>query len=276
MKTIARITGLILLLCGTAIAPHGTGLAQSGQPPPRTQEDGVAWFHLSSQQRADLAPLQPQWRDFSGATKEKWLAVSTRMSAMRPVERERIQSRMSSWANLSPVERGQTRLQFSAARRVSPDTRAEQWKRYNELSEEERRQLAARAVPPVATRSVTAVRYSKPFLSGEPRSAGKANTTPVAPSALPQGVTPSVIQAQRGATTSLISARPLPPPHQPAGQPKIAPAHTPTAMPAAMPAAMPTAKATPIAAPKPQLPPEPGMQPPPNVAVPSVEFDSRP
>lgn len=272
MKTIARIAGLIFLVCGTAMAPHGTGMAQSGQMLPWTQEEGVAWAHLSSQQRADLAPLRPQWGDFSGATKEKWLAVSKRMSAMRPVERERIQSRMSRWASLSPVERGQTRLQFNAARRVSPDTRAEQWKRYNELSEEERRQLAARAVPPVATRSVSAVRYSKPFLSGEPRSAGKANTTPVAPSALPQGVTPSVVQAQRGATTSLISARPLPPPHQPAGQPKIAPAHTPTALPTAPP----TATAAPIAAPKPQLPPEPSMQPHPNVAVPSVEFDPRP
>ena len=267
MKTIARIAGLIFLVCGTALAPHGAGVAQSVQTSASTKEDGVAWAQLSSQQRADLSPLQPQWRDLSGATKEKWLAVSKRMSTMRPDERERIQSRMSRWASLSPVERGQTRLQFNAARRVSPDTRAE---RYNELSEEERRQLAARAVPPAATRSVSAVRHSKPFLSGEPRSAGKANTTPAAPSVLPQRVTPSVVQAQPGATTTLISARPLPPPHQPVGQPKIAPAHTP---PAISPAA---STAAPVATPKPQSPPEPSVQPHTDAAAPLVEFDSRP
>ena len=195
------------------------------------REDGVSWAALNASHRAALAPLQDQWPSLSATTKEKWVGVARRMAAMQPVERERIQGRMADWARLTPVQRGQARLYFQEARNVSPEVRSEQWKRYNELSDDEKRQLSARAVPSSATRAVSGARGAGTAFSvtdGQP--ATKINTTPAASSLpLPKRIAPSVVQAQPGATTTLISSRPQPPLHQPAGMPKIGGAPAPAA-----------------------------------------------
>jgi hypothetical protein len=253
MKAIAYKASFALLVLWSVFAPIGSVSAQAGATKPSAeQEDGPSWSQLSPQQRANLAPIQAQWQGMAGSTKEKWLVLSRRMVNMKADERDRIQSRMSQWANLTPVERGQARLQFNQARRVAPDARAERWKLYNELSEDERRQLAARAVPPEATRSVSAVGRKMPSTRQDAsQQSGKVNITPVAPSVQPQRVTPSVVQAQPGASTSLITTRPSPPPHQPAGQPKIAPASKP----------VPLIEATPRSAPEAAPIPEPDLRP---------------
>lgn len=207
----------IVSLLATAV--WGAAAGQSLPP----QEEGKPWTTLGPSTQAVLAPLSAQWPTLSANTKEKWIGVAKRMRTMDPAERERVQARMSSWANLTPIERGQTRLLFQEALRVAPETRAEQWKRYNELSDDEKRQLAARAVPPMVARQVSSSTSSGASFSVNetPRPAGKVNTTPLS-SPLPQRIAPSVIQAQPGATTTLISSKPTPPPHQPAGSPKIA------------------------------------------------------
>jgi hypothetical protein len=214
-----------LVACGAALFAHAPVKAQEERTRVAlpSAEEGAPWTSLSAQQRSALAPLQPQWASLSLSTKDKWIALARRMSSMKRPERERIQERMTDWAQLTPVERGQRRLYFQEARQVAPEVRSEQWKRYNELSDDEKRQLAARAVPATGTSSVSASR-SRPaaiFVNDAP-AASKINTTPASPAALPRRIAPSVLQAQPGATTTLISSRPTPPPHQPAGMPKIA------------------------------------------------------
>ncbi len=207
-----------------ATASWGLAAAQSTTPSaPSSLEDGRTWASLGASTQGVLAPLSNQWPALSASTKEKWIGVAKRMHKMAPAERERVQARMASWASLTPIERGQTRLLFQEALRVAPETRAEQWKRYNELSEDEKRQLAARAVPPTVARQVSSSTGRGALFSvTEPsRPSGKVNTTPLL-SPLPQGIAPSVIQAQPGASTTLISSKPIPPAHQPAGSPKIA------------------------------------------------------
>lgn len=193
-----------------------------------TGEEGVSWGALHASHRMSLAPLEDQWASLSATTKDKWIRVARRMATMKTTERERIQGRMADWARLTPVQRGQARLYFQESRNVAPEIRAEQWKRYNELSDDDKRQLTARAVPPAATRSVSGARGAGSTFSvntGQP--ATKINTTPIfAAVPLPQRIAPSVVQVQPGATTTLISSRPKPPVHQPAGMPKIGTAFT--------------------------------------------------
>lgn len=191
------------------------------------KEEGLPWYQLTQQQRTDLAPLKPQWKEMSHLSKEKWLALSKRMINMRPGDRERIQSRMSQWASLSPLERGQARLQFDQARQIAPDARIERWKVYNQLSDEDRKQLAARAIPIESTKPVNSINSRKTFIGDHLQLSGKINITPSGPAMSPQRVSASVIQAQPGASTRLIRLRPSPPPHQPAGQLKIFPAVKP-------------------------------------------------
>jgi hypothetical protein len=230
MRTFARITLMGFVVLAAALMPFRHSSAQHTPNSTLSKEEGLPWRKLHAQQRSALGPLQAQWVDLSANTKEKWLAVAQRMESMRPSDRQRIQSRMTQWASLSPQERGQTRLQFNEARRVAATTRAEQWKRYNELSDADRQQLASIAVPASPTEPIAAVRHSKPsFLIGEPRTPGKVNTTPASTSGPVKVLTPAVVQARAGATTTLISTPPSPPAHQPAGQPKIGLALNPKA-----------------------------------------------
>jgi len=137
-------------------------------------------------------------------------------------ERNRIQARMTEWAAMSPQQRGQVRLNFQEAKQVAPaaDRRA-QWEAYQALPAEQKRQLAARAVPPAPSAASRAG-------NGTPRAdrnaaQAKSNIVPnPAFAAPPKPVGPTVVQARPGATTTLISKVPAPPKHQQTGLPKIA------------------------------------------------------
>jgi hypothetical protein len=134
---------------------------------------------------------------------------------MPPAERERVQARMTEWARLSPQQRGQARLAFEQAKQVAPKDRQAQWEAYQALAPEQKRQLQARALPPSAPAA------SKPQRADRPQA--KSNIVPnPAYASPPKPVAPTVVQAQPGATTSLISRRAMPPAHQQAGLPKIA------------------------------------------------------
>jgi hypothetical protein len=137
---------------------------------------------------------------------------------------------MAEWAKLTPQERGQARLQFQEARQAAPKDRQAQWEAYQALPAERKNQLAARVVPPTSTPGADAsragVKANGPKTErGEKtaNAAGKSNLVPNPAFATPpKPVAPMVMQAQPGATTSLISKRAVPPPHQQTGLPKIA------------------------------------------------------
>lgn len=189
-------------------------------------EDSRPWTTMGASTQIFLLPLKDQWPSFSAATKEKWLSLAQRMKNMPPAELERVQARMSNWASLTTSERNRTRLLYQEALRVAPNTRTEQWRRYNELPGDEKQSLAERALQ--QTDAHLANRSTDHSLSGRepPWAATKINTTPASSSPPPQQLGPSVIQALPGAATALISTKTAPPAHQPAGGPKIVPSPT--------------------------------------------------
>lgn len=108
---------------------------------------------------------------------------------------------MAEWARLSPDERARARLNFQQATQLSPQERQARWEKYQALPEAERQALAARAVP------------SAPGVA-RPRAPGAS-----APTVRP--VAPTVVQVQPGATTTLMSHRPVRPSPVTPGAPKI-------------------------------------------------------
>lgn len=220
-----------------AAAAAGSGVAAQvmAQPlaPSRAvaaaPEEGARWQDLKPSQRDALLPLEKDWRGIGADQKQKWLRMADGFPAMPVEERARIQTRMAEWAKLSPQERGRARLQFQEARQAAPKDRQAQWEAYQALPAEKRNQLAARVLPATSSAGTDASRATKPNGQRAERgekaatAMGKSNLVPnPAFAAPPKPVAPMVMQAQPGATTSLISKRALPPPHQQTGLPKIA------------------------------------------------------
>ena len=64
---------------------------------------------------------------------------------MSGAEQDKLHSRMSEWAALSPQQRTQARLNFGETKRLSPDDKKAKWEAYQALPAEEKRKLAASA-----------------------------------------------------------------------------------------------------------------------------------
>jgi hypothetical protein len=192
----------------------GFAQAQSPAKPVPLQTDGAAWSSLTQGQRKALKPLEAEWGRIDGSRQSKWLEIADRFHTLTPAEQARVQTRMGEWAKLTPKQRGETRMNFKEAQQVPAQERKAKWEAYQALPPEERKQLAARAAPPVR----------KPGTEvPTEQSAGKSNVVPNSSYApKPKPVAPTVAQAQPGATTNLITKRPNPPAHQQAGLPKIA------------------------------------------------------
>jgi hypothetical protein len=231
----------------------------ASSPVPR--EDGVRWQSLAPAQREALAPLERDWPSIDAPRKQKWIALAGRFKTLSPDERTRITARMAEWAKLTPAERGQARIRFEEARQVPAPDRSARWQAYQALPPEQRQLLAARAASAAASgaRDNALSKAAKPM----PRDSKEAKFNVVPNPALgqaPKQVTPTLVQAAPGATTTLITRRPAPPAHQQIGMPKIAatpefvnrstllPRRGPQAAAVASPTAAPPASKTPPAA----------------------------
>jgi hypothetical protein len=202
-------------------------------------EQGGSWSNLQPAQRAALKPLEREWPRLSAEQQQKWLVLSLRFNKMSLPEQMRVQDRMAEWAKLTPQERIQARLNFQEAKQLPAQSRQARWDAYQALSPEKKQQLAARAYPVSAANAATTAipmaanaksvqkndvngsRTAYKLMQDTPRV--KSNIIPNSTVTLvPRAVTPSVVQARPGATTTLITKRPMPPVHQQVGLPKIA------------------------------------------------------
>ena len=129
----------------------GVAKAASATKPNGKQLTRPLWTELTEAQRQASAPLAPKWDTVSEAQKRKWLALSQNYPRMSGPEQEKLHSRMTEWAALSPQQRTQARLNFGEAKHISPDDKKAQWEAYQALPPEEKRKLAASAAKPPAT-----------------------------------------------------------------------------------------------------------------------------
>lgn len=157
-----------------------------------------------------LAPLKPHWSTIDANRKSKWLMVAQRFPSLPMEERRRVQARMSEWAAMSPAERGRARQNFQELRNLPHEDRQALWEAYRALPEEQKQKLAQQAKP--------APKPPEPASSSTGKRAVAVNPAPV----LAKPVSPTVVQARPGATTTLVTKSPTPPAHHQPGIPKIA------------------------------------------------------
>ncbi|WP_418315245.1 DUF3106 domain-containing protein [Piscinibacter sakaiensis] len=222
-------TLLVLALLAAAASPAaaaGAGTERSAQTTRVAQADdgGVAWSSLSPAARKLLAPLEGDWPQMSSQQKLKWVEMAHRLPTMSAEQQQRIQSRMADWARMSPAERGQARLRFLQAQRTGTEDREKSWDDYQALPTDQKKQFAARAAvptPPVEGKA----RPADPRRGdrGLEQPAPKSNLVPNPNfAAQPKAIAPMTLKAGPGASTTLVTKPPAPPPHQQTGLPKIA------------------------------------------------------
>ena len=145
------------------------------------------WSELPPAQQSALQPLAPTWGSLSEGQKRKWIALSRNFQTLSPAERTTLHGRMTEWANLSPVQRSEARLNFAQTNQLSNDQKRAQWEAYQALSPEQKQQLAtggnqlpggaAPALKPVDPKKLAAV----PVTRSEPASAAQSSTPKLRP-----------------------------------------------------------------------------------------------
>ena len=219
-----------VLLCLAAVAASLDGSALAAPPsspagatavPPAVMASGPAWTTLSPAYQQALAPLQGAWSRIDEPRKQKWLEVAGRFPQMPPAERARIQERMAAWAAMTPAERTRARVRFQETRALTAEERQARWEAYRALPEDERKRLAQAAQ--AARRAQNTPRAKAPTATTvrlEP-SGPKRNVVAIAPAPAPRAVTPTVMQAKPGASTTMVVTPVKPPLHHQPGLPKI-------------------------------------------------------
>lgn len=109
------------------------------------REPELDWSALTAAQQQALAPLSADWNRLDSAHKKKWLAIGNKFPSMKPEERSRIQNRMREWIKLSPQQRRIARENYWRAKKMNPVQKSAHWKEYQQLSEEQKKALAATA-----------------------------------------------------------------------------------------------------------------------------------
>jgi len=180
----------------------------------------AAWETLTPAQKQVLAPLQRDWSSLDPNRRDKWLEVASRYPSMSEDERRRLQERMAAWARMSPAERARARLQYQEIRQLPPEERQARWQAYQALTEDERRALAQLARPPARG---TAGADTRSGAGATTENVTRKNNLVVPrPQAKSRTVSPSLVNARPGATTTTLTTPAAPPVHHQAGMPKIA------------------------------------------------------
>jgi len=146
-----KICSLMLLafICALQVSPsqaqtspsvsHGKAAAI-----PEKRPDGT-WESLKPAQQQILAPLESDWDYMLPDSRRKWIQVANIYPKMSTQDQERLQSRMTSWSNLSQKERRIARENYLASLKFPIEKKAEAWTAYQKLSDEQKKKLAESA-----------------------------------------------------------------------------------------------------------------------------------
>lgn len=217
---------ICLVLAATSLSPVESW-SRGATPATKNVSAGPLepkWSDLTPAERESLRPLESEWGTIDSHNREMWLGVASRFPKLSPEGQDRVQQRMAAWAWMTPRQRSDARLNYEETKQMPLQDRRKRWEAYEALSPERRQELAERALSrPDPSRRLpsAAVRLARPGHATAPQV--KSNITPNPLLAIPpRSVSPAVVQARPGATTTWITKRPSPPGHQQAGLPKIA------------------------------------------------------
>lgn len=122
---------------------HSPSLSSSTHAPQlRISSSGPIWREITESQRIILMPLRDRWESMGALAKRRWLVLADHYPKMGESERNKLVSRMYTWANLSGQQRNQARLNFESTKRLSAQELQAKWDEYQALSEAEKKRLA--------------------------------------------------------------------------------------------------------------------------------------
>jgi hypothetical protein len=109
----------------------------------------LAWQRLSKRQKQALAPLASSWDTLTPVQQQKWLKLSRGFLRLSDEEQITLHARMSDWAALSPKQRNQARFHFNSTQKLPIDDKLAKWEVYQQLSDDDKRQLSSGPKPPL-------------------------------------------------------------------------------------------------------------------------------
>ena len=122
-----------------AQAPAGAHGKTTGIP--EKKPDGT-WEGLKPEQQKILAPLEGDWDYMLPDSRKKWIQVANLYPKMSETDQQRLQSRMTSWSNLSQKDRRLARENYLSSLKFPAEKKAEAWSAYQKLSDEQKKKLA--------------------------------------------------------------------------------------------------------------------------------------
>lgn len=122
-----------------AQAPAGAHGKTTGIP--EKKPDGT-WEGLKPEQQKILAPLEGDWDYMLPESRKKWIQVANLYPKMSETDQQRLQSRMTSWSNLSQKDRRLARENYLSSLKFPAEKKAEAWSAYQKLSDEQKKKLA--------------------------------------------------------------------------------------------------------------------------------------
>jgi hypothetical protein len=175
------------------LAKAGSALGVAGKG---SAADKTHWKDLTPEQQHTLAPLAGEWDQMEPLRRQKWLGIIKRYASMKPDEQARVQERMREWVRMTPEERRQVRQNFARAKKIDPSQKNTQWESYQQLSDDEKKELAAKAalkpqvanLPTAAQSKMQTVAPIKPLVVTENGSASAPALA--APAPLPAPLLP--------------------------------------------------------------------------------------
>ena len=126
-------------------APAAAGMVAPAAPGVKQAVTKPLWKDLTLAQQVALEPLQSEWDTMVGLRKKKWLDIANRYSSMKPDEQARVHERMVEWVKMTPEQRTQVRRNFARAQKIDPTQKSAQWEEYQQLPDEQKKELAAKA-----------------------------------------------------------------------------------------------------------------------------------
>jgi uncharacterized membrane protein len=143
------------------------------------------WAELSASQKANLKPLESDWHNIGPKRQAKWLEIAAQYPKLSASQQEAMQNRMKEWAQMTPAQRADARLNFAQAQQatksLTPEEKRARWEAYQALSPEEKQKLA-QSKPPLPNSA---------SLASKPVPARKLAAVPASPASSAAGSQPS-------------------------------------------------------------------------------------
>ena len=104
------------LALGAAAGERGP---KESRPPPAPRPQ-TPWTALAPDERRVLGPIHDHWDGMPGEQQQKFIYSARRYPSLQPIQKERFDSRLRTWAEMTPEQRRAARETYQGLRKLPP------------------------------------------------------------------------------------------------------------------------------------------------------------